>query len=325
MRELLARRIDIKSENKAMKLYKYIVANPSQSKHIRHVHFTFDNAVLPLIVTELLPIVITPNIRKLTGSVKSDIFFTTLFSIIDKAPLDKLTTLPIYNGYNSGLNLERILKLKSSTVSLKITLYNFSSGTLWNFVRQLDQFPKLTTLNIKGYVRNFIELETALKRCSHLVTLTIYDFEFKELPKKGMQIRDFGVWLKCNVKKELSLKTLKVESTCCPEFVEYLTYKYPNITSLSFDGKLWHPDGSIAINNGNLDRVLNAVATIPSKHFNFIIPSQTRMKDAFRFCKSRLEDIQYSLKEYQGKDELVITLEENQQFPPFFFALSYIE
>ncbi|KAL9549251.1 hypothetical protein MBANPS3_005290 [Mucor bainieri] len=313
MREMLGRRIHIKSESKAIKLYKYLLMNPAHSGYIKQVHFSLENAALPLVIAELLPMLITPNICKLTGIVKSDIFFNALFRIVDNKQLDKLTTLPAYGGRDTRIGFERILRLKSTTISLKITLSNFAASAMWSFVRQLHQFPKLTTLELKGYVRNLIELETVLKKCTRLVTLIIADdFEFKELPANGMQIRDLRLWLNENaIAKIFSLKTLKVQSTCRPEFVEYLTYKYPNINHFTFEGKLWHPDGSIAICNGNLDRILNATARIPHKQMTLILPSQTRMRDAFHFSKGRLEHITYDLKEIQGKDKLVMVLRDD--------------
>lgn len=313
IREILGRRIHINSESKAIKLYRYFVANPSQSKYIKHVHFTLNNAALPLVITELLPVLINPNIRKLTGTVKSDMFFNTLFAIVDNAQLTNLQTLPVYSGRNSGVCYERILRLKSTTISLKVPLINFTAGSLWNFVRQFHQFPKLTKLEINGYVRNLLELETVLKGCAHLVKLTIHDFEFKELPANGMQIRDLNRWLYGNsITKVTSLKTLKVQSTCRPEFVEYLLYKYPNIGLFTFEGNLWHPNGSIAICNGNLDRILNATARVPcKKDMTLILPSQTRMRDALHFSIGRLENITYDLKENQGKDQLVMKIQDN--------------
>ncbi|KAL9536445.1 hypothetical protein MBANPS3_012646, partial [Mucor bainieri] len=79
---MLGRTIIIKTELKAIKVFKHLIIDSSKAKYIKHMHFVFDGAELPVIVEELLRIALTPNVERISGCVKPDVFFTTMFDIL---------------------------------------------------------------------------------------------------------------------------------------------------------------------------------------------------------------------------------------------------
>ncbi|KAI8647571.1 hypothetical protein BD408DRAFT_461417 [Parasitella parasitica] len=166
-----------------------------------HVDFHLDSEDLSIVVNELLKLIIKPNIRKLTGFVKSDRFFTTLFKLIDNASsdLESLTSLPTYTGDNDALAIEQALRFKSMYNGFTLVVNgNGRSDIFQCFLHHLDRFENLTYLKLTGFALGFQGTESVLKRSSRLKTLEIQDFEYGGYDMRYMTTNEVNRWATAN-------------------------------------------------------------------------------------------------------------------------------
>ncbi|CEP08818.1 hypothetical protein [Parasitella parasitica] len=304
--------ISVKSESAAQRLYNHLFQHPEKIESIAHVDFHFDSEDLPNIVEKLLELVITPNIYKLTGAVKSDKFFTTLFQIMDDQLLElkNLVILPYFTGNNNAVLLAQVLRFKDKHESLSLTVNKREnrSELFRQLLSQLDKFKKLNYLKLTGFACGLEDTELVLKRTFRLRgTLEIQDFEYDENnAMKPMMAEQVKRWAAYHVKKLGVLKTLIIETDCRPEFIEYLLYKYPKIERIKIYGKLCFNLGNISVNRA-LYRIVTAVKNVPYKQIDLVIPT---LHDRSSFAVPKLkggETLGFCVNEYQGQSNWFFT------------------
>ncbi|CAO3621697.1 unnamed protein product [Mucor fragilis] len=224
---MFGRKISISSETEALKLYRHLFKDASKIPLIRHMDFKLDGTKLTFIFEELLRLALTPTVEKVTGDVKDAGFFKTIFDIADKSSIkyDKIKSLPVYSGDRIDVSIGKLLMIRNHQQVLQLPL-SYDDRIL-DFAKQLDQFPKLSHLYLSGTVNELKEIEEVFKGCPHLTFIRIKGLEFNAstniMPKS-----EINAWLAVNVQKYQLATTLEVDSSCRPELLEYLTYRYPN-------------------------------------------------------------------------------------------------
>ncbi|KAL9538937.1 hypothetical protein MBANPS3_010575 [Mucor bainieri] len=121
---MYSKKISVKSETCALKLYRHLFKDQSKIPLIRHMHFELDGDVLSFIFEELLRLALTPTVEKITGNVKADSFFKTIFDINAEpaTSLQRLKTLPVYKGSSAHMNKTIIMWTKDSIRVLRLEM-----------------------------------------------------------------------------------------------------------------------------------------------------------------------------------------------------------
>ncbi|CEP08817.1 hypothetical protein [Parasitella parasitica] len=316
MKIMHTKMILVKSERGAVKLYGHLSRHPEKIESIVHLDFHLDSTDLSIIIEELLALAITPNIHKLTGFVKSDRFFKTLFKIIDDTPseLEKLVELPKYTGDNDALAIEQALRFKSMYDGLTIVARGYGRSEIFQcLLHQLDRFKNLTYLKLMGFAQGLQGIESVLKRSSRLKTLEIQNFEYDSCNMRYMPTTEVKHWAAAKVKRGKSLQTLIVESACRPEFIDYLMFKYPTITNLKITGQLVYfaSDCKTSIIH-DLNRIFDAVAKVRCKEITLIIPGYYEPWDVAPSLRNHSENIIFHFKEDRGQRNLVLKYSVNK-------------
>ncbi|KAI8647573.1 hypothetical protein BD408DRAFT_479038 [Parasitella parasitica] len=312
--------ISVKSELGALKLYEHLSQYPEKIAAITHLDFHFDSEDLPVIIEQILRLALTPNIYKLTGAVKSDKFFTTLFKIMDDKLLefDNLVILPYFTGKNNAILLAQVLRFKDKHESLALVVNERKtrSELFRQLLSQLDKFKKLNYLKLTGFACGLEDTEFVLRRTFRLKgTLEIQNFEFnQDNAMTSMTTEQVEFWATQNVRKLGILKTLIIETDCRPEYIEYLLYKYPKVEHIKIRGKLLCPHlDKISINKA-LQRIVEAVKNVPCKQIDLVIPT---LHDISSFSvpklKNNKETLGFCVDQYQNERNLFLTYKSHEK------------
>ncbi|CAO0801187.1 unnamed protein product [Mucor circinelloides] len=287
---MFSKKITVKSEKQALKLYRHLFRDPSKTPIIKHLHFELDSIDLPLVIEELLHVVFTPNIERLTGYVKTDKFFTTLFEIADgySSSFDQLKSLTKYTGQNEHIGVQWYLKFKSAIHTFTLEVVSESS-------------PERIFYGLE-------DIEERLKECHHLKTVNFQEIDYDGWDMDMMTNKEVASWVTSNVKKQESLQTINFEALCRADLFEYLLFKYPNVTNITIKGQLWFPSKSLYLDHQNLRRILDALKRIPQKKIIFILPANVSMKSVIELVISRDEDIQFNVEEIESQSQLVMKI-----------------
>lgn len=174
-----------------------------------------------------------------TGYVGAIDFFTNLIDIADSSAseFDNLKTIPVYYG-REDVKLEYYarLMLKRSCQEIIMRLETTPSFLDLDFLYQLATFENLTSFKYLGYVGRLSGLNDILQDCSLIKILLLEDLVFGDESFLLKEKKQFDAWL-TSVTKVESLKFLRISSTCHPNLIEFLPYKYPNIKTLEFKGE----------------------------------------------------------------------------------------
>ncbi|EPB90229.1 hypothetical protein HMPREF1544_02914 [Mucor circinelloides 1006PhL] len=313
---MFSKKITVKSEKQALKLYRHLFRDPSKTPIIKHLHFELDSIDLPLVIEELLHVVFTPNIERLTGYVKTDKFFTTLFEIADgySSSFDQLKSLTKYTGQNEHIGVQWYLKFKSAIHTFTLEVVSESSPESKSlecsisWTENLKYFTNLHTLTLKGIFYGLEDIEERLKECHHLKTVNFQEIDYDGWDMDMMTNKEVASWVTSNVKKQESLQTINFEALCRADLFEYLLFKYPNVTNITIKGQLWFPSKSLYLDHQNLRRILDALKRIPQKKIIFILPANVSMKSVIELVISRDEDIQFNVEEIESQSQLVMKI-----------------
>ncbi|KAL9536961.1 hypothetical protein MBANPS3_012210 [Mucor bainieri] len=305
------RLITVKSEEQALKLYRHLFHDPRRTPLIKHLHFELDSTALSFVIEDLLRMVFTSNIEQLTGSVKADKFFNTLFDIGDQDPsqFNHLKSIPKYTGNDHVISNNRLLKFKSAVHSFKLTVDDTHRVGNRSWSTEFDQFPNLATFTLKGVPSLLQGIEKQIQLCHKLKTLNLVDINYSGQSMTRINKDQLIAWATRSVRKENSLRTVNVEALCRAELVEYLLYKYPNVTNITIKGELWFPtNNSLILDHDNLNRILDAVKNIQEKEITLILPADIKMKHVIEFAITREEDIGFNIKQINDQNQLVMEI-----------------
>ncbi|KAL9550519.1 hypothetical protein MBANPS3_004682, partial [Mucor bainieri] len=231
-RSMLGNRLAIASDKAASRLFRHLFQDPSRIDFVKHLHFELDNDDLPINIYRLLLLAVHPSIVCLTGSVKSRKFFDVLLGVIHSSREEfvKLKTVPLYTGPGVDFNMTVALKLKKSLVYPILALGGQTTSAAKDFLRNLDQFPNLNILMLRGHLDGIEWMEDLLRSNSDLEGFGAVNFVFNNLFADARRSEDLGPWLALSVKQETALGYLLINSPMLlPDMPIYFLYKYPNL------------------------------------------------------------------------------------------------
>ncbi|KAL9540592.1 hypothetical protein MBANPS3_009602 [Mucor bainieri] len=301
---MFGKKITIRSEDQATKLQRHLLQDPNKL-------LDYD---LPPTIQDLMHLAITPKIQRLSGVVKSDTFFTTLFAIADKthSNFDQLKDIPTYIGPNKSISDKVYLKFKSAIHTLRMQIATVPIGSSYiHWDQLLDQYPNLTTFTLKSVPVQFKELDDVIKRCHHLQSLSLesIDHDGQGISER-MSKEQLVSWATSHVQKEASLQTIKINETAFyPEFFEYLQFKYPNVSSVSIEKRVWWPTHDINIRVAeDFTRVLDAFKAVSHKQINLLLPNHFQVEQVDEFATARQEVIRLETAIVHGRIRCLMTI-----------------
>lgn len=310
---IFAKKITIKSEEQAFKLYRHLYRDMSKVSLLKHLHFELDGDDLHFIVKELLQLTFTPSIQRFTGFARADRFFTTLFNIIDRSPssFDQLKDMTKYTGVDMSISDQRLLKFGSIVRILSLGVFkeiaSVNSTVIW--IDHLHVFRNLTEFTLKGAPNGLNNIEQIIEGCHYLSTLNLENMDYGGQIMAKMTTEEVISWASNNVNKEESLRTLSIKTLCRPELIEYLLFKYPNVANITIDGRFWSSSNDLVVDHANLSRVLDAVKRIRQKQLKLILPPTIIiMKNALEFFTTPDEVITLGIELIQGQTQLVMKM-----------------
>ncbi|CEP11253.1 hypothetical protein [Parasitella parasitica] len=271
---MLDRELDLTSPGATNKLIELLRQRPAMAWHIKAMRLSDSCGDDLQSQKQLLSLALTPNIRYLRGEMSKELF-GHLLDIAQQSPIkfSKLEALPkLSRKENIALPLamskysESLLYFKDSLKELNPSVVEDEfPATLGPTFANLDEFKSLTkmTLDFTGsfnyIIQNlyFIDLERALNSCNYNHFLQILELNFVMwYPFHAVQLAEFVEWLFESVVPVLDYhNTIRINSVFGPHILEYIAYKYPNVSKL-------------VIYNWNVkdaERAINAI-----KHINTI-------------------------------------------------------
>ncbi|KAF1805412.1 hypothetical protein V8B55DRAFT_1573939 [Mucor lusitanicus] len=313
-RVMLSKKISVTSEEQALQLYRHLFKDPRKTSLIKHLHFELDEEHLPLVIEHLLRLTFTPKIQKFTGFAKADKFFTTLFEIADNtaSSFDQLQSLTEYTGESDDISSQQYLKFKGAvrTFTLEITKASSGNSSSITWTEQLKEFPNLSKFILEGYPDWLEGIDYRIKECHYIKTLILKDIDYGAQNHGKLSKRDVRIWIADkHVKKVKSLRTIRIEALCRAELIEYLLFKYPNVTDITIKGDVWVPTYNRPnMDQDNLNRILDAVRTVRQKHINLVLPENIKMKNVIEFATTRDEDIRFTIEQINNQSQLVMKI-----------------
>ncbi|KAL9553879.1 hypothetical protein MBANPS3_003085 [Mucor bainieri] len=315
-RSMFGNIITITSDKAASRLFRHLLLDSSKIPLIKHLHFELEDNDLPMNTNQLLLLAVHPNIENLTGSVKSDQFFKVLFDIVDSSPEEgfaKLDTVPSYTGPDVDFNAAVALKFKKSLICPIVPLAGQTTAATKDLLRSLDQFPKLDAVLFEGHLDGLDWMEDLLRCIPNLQGFAIRNLAIKNFLADASGMQTVWSWFHFNVQQEPAMECIVIDSPKFrPEAVLYLCYKYPNLKYFKLEGKLWMPEVRFTMNDDDvfttLSVILHTVKKIESKVIRLVLPNTVSMLAAMKFLDKRDEDMEFSIEEIDGRNELVFTL-----------------
>ncbi|GAN01953.1 hypothetical protein MAM1_0014d01390 [Mucor ambiguus] len=313
-RSMFGNTITITSDKAASRLFRHLFLHSPKIPLIRHLNFELEDDELPMNTYRLLLLAIHPNIVNMTGSVKSEAFFKVLFDIIDSSPQEfaKLETVPSYTGPNVDFNITVALKFKKSLVFPTVALDGKTTSVVKDFLRNLDQFPKLDTIIFRGHLDGLEWMEDLLRSNSNLDGFGIGNFVIKNFLADRRGMHGIIPWFHSGVQQEEALEYILINSPMFrPEAIMYFCYKYPNLKYIELKGRIWVPEGRNATDDDifiTLALILDAVKKVEIRVIHLVLPKNISMLAAMKFLPKREEDIDFSIEEIGGQNEVVFSL-----------------
>lgn len=308
--------ITITSDKVASRLFRHLFLDYSKIPLIKHLDFQLeDDDDLPMNIHRLLLLAVHPTIESLTGSVKSYQFFKVLFDIVDSSSdeFTGLETVPLYTGPDVDFNTTVALKFKKSLVCPAVALRGQTTLAAKDLLKNLDQFPKLGMVLLRGHLDGLDWMEYLLRSNPDLSCLGIVNFDItKNFLSDMRSMPNIVSWCHSTVQQEKALKQIIIHShKFLPKAIMYLCYKYPNVQYFELKGKLYVPEGRPVTDSDvfiMLNLILEAVKKIESKVIQLVLPKSVSLLEAMKFLPTREEDIEFSIEEINGQNELVLNL-----------------
>ncbi|KAF1805608.1 hypothetical protein V8B55DRAFT_1411133 [Mucor lusitanicus] len=312
---MLGNTITITSDKVASKVFKHLFQDPSRIAFVKHLNFELDDDHLPIHIYKLLLLAVHPDIEDMTGSVKSKQFFRVLLNALDSSSKEftKLQTVPLYTGPGVDINTTVALKLRKSLTFPNLALGGQTTSAARDFLRNLDQFENLDTVALRGHLDGLEWMEDLLRSNPYLEGLGVVDFVFNNLFADDMtRCGGLNSWLASHVRQETALGYIVISSSMLrPEVLQYFSYKYPNLAYIELKGRIWLPEGRLASESDffeAVDLVLNVVKKIDFKVIQLVLPRKVSLMAAMKYLPSREENIEFSIEEYNGHQEVVLNL-----------------
>ncbi|KAL9551679.1 hypothetical protein MBANPS3_004154 [Mucor bainieri] len=261
--------IVLSTKEMTLALYGQLFSDPAKGRLMHNIYFKKEFSAF-WIFKAMFNAAPLPNIETLDGSHVQPDFYNTLHGIIQENPaaLNKLRVLPRYNEIINQTYCDVLLGVRNTLSALHINNRDeYINGTMRTFAPQLNAFGNLTALHYEGKFGRLSDVDAILKECIHLKTLTLNTV--LDGPTQDKTI--VGEWLTQEVTQVASLVELSLERQYCCDLVEYLSYKYPNLTNITlYSGYATFVSADeLTLFTGYMDRILQAIEGIPHKKLSF--------------------------------------------------------
>ncbi|CEP15993.1 hypothetical protein [Parasitella parasitica] len=275
---LFRQNLDLTTVDKIKKFLYHLNSKPKIARYINFIHLS-DVAPLHL-QRRLLNQALTPNIKSLTGEMRENVFDHFL-NILQRSP-DKFSQLQVLPNFpnlcrkrNPGgifvptCNYGQVLlyfkeSLKQLTIQVQPSdLPQISESVIF----RLNEFQNLTFLDLDFQIYNrlddlnsYLGLDYILSNCTMNLEILYLHWRAK---LTFMEKEDFKTWLQRNdVEQAPNLGELKITGVSSPHILEYLLYKYPNVSKLAIHNLDDFSD-RIVKEIQNMDSLFLAINDIP--------------------------------------------------------------
>lgn len=142
--------------------------------------------------------------------------------------LKKIKTIPSAWTYSNVYD-KLLYALRNTLIDVKVNFrrMSFDRKVRWDMLRRLDKLKNFKSLTFNSYIHGIKGTENILKNCNLLEELTIH----LSLDSEIENAQDIYIWMEENVKRNFTLKTLRVQigQVYHSYLIGYPMYKYPNI------------------------------------------------------------------------------------------------
>ncbi|KAL9540037.1 hypothetical protein MBANPS3_009913 [Mucor bainieri] len=245
------------TEHNTTSIYNHLWRNPELANRIKEIsldcRFTIATAhLLQLAMRPSIERIVTPNFEK-----PKALFYETMADIIQQSEVkfQRLKGLP-WPSSSTDTHYKTLLLLKESLEELH--LYRLDNRIYHKISTQLQEFKNLSKLSIYCTFDDLDHVESVFRGAPHLKELTLGNCSFREDTNWSKQYT--LDWMKQHVEISQNALTLKAtpKSDHNLNLMEYLLFKYPNITHFHCNLK------KLFSNNGTIGEHLSlGISTIP--------------------------------------------------------------
>lgn len=302
---MFGKKISIKTEDHVIQLYGHLCKDPSKGKLIKHLDFQIEDYHLPLIYKHLLRLAFTTNIEYLTGTVRAPSFYTTLTEVAGNtcSQFTRIKMLPSGISSHSFHIVDDFLAKFNSTRMCLVTkspLQDLYYDSLDNSIVERAYALRYVLFD-NCFTGGWQELELSLKYCPKLKALACVHFTQERRRMTRVEVHSWIIT--ANVSKVLSLETIWLKTVeLCPELLEYLMFKYPNVQVIRLRSMSSSAQWNV------LCRVLNAIKDVKQKDLTFWLPANVAVDNMKQFAASRSEAIRFQKETFQGELKMVMKI-----------------
>lgn len=256
-RAMFGNTLRIKSIDKLTEITEHLAKKPSLGPSICHIAFGGDydnkfdgnyNMEDTQLIKKFLRLAFTPNIKAVQEHSLNKELIEHMIEIArqSRTKFDKLENLPLSCYSIEDIHVKIMYQFRESLKKLELTLSEGDPPVKF-LLDHLEEFGNLTKLTL------YIKKKTSLKELEDILTKC---HQLKEIcagmeHDNGLLINtaELKTWLAKKAKKNADVYTIQLAFGVCPGVVDYLYYKYPNVSRA-------------AVRNPSINSVKRMVATI---------------------------------------------------------------
>ncbi|KAL9542900.1 hypothetical protein MBANPS3_008373 [Mucor bainieri] len=273
-RAMFARPIFLPSISRAKAFLRHLQRNPQMGKLVTYLDLGIVKNKHVHVYLDLLPIVFTPAIHTLQGSINAPVFYRHLVSIAKASDtrFSKLKVIPTQLLRGSKDFYKAVYYFRKTLQQLYISWYD-PSQTPWHVFNRLNEMSRLTVLTIDSEVSSVLTLDRMLSNCKQVRILNV--MLLGVMPQVMPKARLLN-WMEIHVEKVPSVTNLFMEKSRQPDVIEYLLYKYPNVKEVTvilsepeyYEEQLHLSNGAIWVEDGEpnteaIHRIIGAMQKVP--------------------------------------------------------------
>ncbi|CAO0794503.1 unnamed protein product [Mucor circinelloides] len=253
---MFSQQLHFKRLVKLKKFYSHLAKRPFLGRWIRYLDIGKSDMMSLQFQRHFLELAFTSNIEHVDGLLGNE-FYKFMLDIARRSPVkfSKLKSLAHPVHYNITY-VTTLLYFKDSLQELKVLVLETHKAAQI-VLNRLHEFHSLTTLSFMFYddITQLTQLEKILQKCPPQVkTLKLKLGSCRN--EDQLQRDDLEQWLKENVTKSTSVWALHVDGNAHPTMMEYLLYKFPDITRASLYGY------DLKFEGGVVKRILDTIKSL---------------------------------------------------------------
>ncbi|KAL7317533.1 killer toxin resistant protein [Mucor circinelloides] len=278
-RVMFSQQLHFKRLVKLKKFYSHLAKRPFLGRWIRYLDIGKSDMMSLQFQRHFLELAFTSNIEHVDGLLGNE-FYKFMLDIARRSPVkfSKIKSLAHPVHYNITY-VTTLLYFKDSLQELKVLVLETHKAAQL-VLNRLHEFHSLTTLTFMFYddITRLAQLEKILQKCPPQVKalkLKLGNCRNED----PLQKDDLEQWLKENVAKSTSVWALHVDGNTYPMMMDYLLYKFPDITGASLYGY------DLEFEDGAVKRILD---TIKSLNYASIVGWRNNTTQDMAICISTM-------------------------------------